>query len=114
MIGVFVDKTLLIDAKIPSVVVYCFQKQNKKVIGMEKHIPYEKVSRMEKRKIDQVPRQTWTKGKPSPVGRKTARIITERGRRIGRKTSGTASFLLSAVLLRAIINSSLFIGRYNR
>ena len=50
-----------------SVVVYWFQKP-KGGISMEKFIPYEKLSKKEKRKIDRARRQTW--GELNPVTRK--------------------------------------------
>ena len=46
-------------------VVYSFQKPNEQEISMEKFIPYEKLSKKEKRKIDQARRQTW--GELNPV-----------------------------------------------
>ena len=48
--------------------VYWFQKPNEEEISMEKFIPYEKLSKKEKRKIDQARRQTW--GELNPVTRK--------------------------------------------
>ena len=48
--------------------VYWFQKPNEEEISMEKFVPYEKLSKKEKRKIDQTKRQTW--GELNPVTRK--------------------------------------------
>ena len=47
---------------------YWFQKPNEEEISMEKFIPYEKLSKKEKRKLDQARRQTW--GDLNPVTRK--------------------------------------------
>ena len=47
---------------------YWFQKPNEEEIGMEKFIPYEKLSKKEKRKMDLAKRQTW--GDLNPVTRK--------------------------------------------
>ena len=52
---------------------------------MEKFIPYKKLSKKEKRKINQARRQTWGELNPLPGSPKTARSTTERGRRIGRR-----------------------------
>ena len=52
---------------------------------MEKFIPYEKLSKKEKRKIDQARRQTWGELNPLPGSLNTAKPTTERGRRIGRR-----------------------------
>ena len=49
--------------------VYWFQKPNEEEISMEKFIPYEKLSKKEKRKMDQAKRQTW--GELNPVTRKS-------------------------------------------
>ena len=51
-----------------AVVVYWFQKPNEEEISMEKFIPYEKLSKKEKRKMDLAKRQTW--GELNPVTRK--------------------------------------------
>ena len=48
--------------------VYWFQKPNEEEISMEKFIPYEKLSKKEKRKLDLAKRQTW--GELNPVTRK--------------------------------------------
>ena len=50
---------------------------------MEKFIPYEKLSKEEKRRIDEARRQTW--GELNPVTRnpKTVRLTTERNHRHG-------------------------------
>ena len=48
--------------------VYWFQKPNEEEISMEKFIPYEKLSKKEKRKMDLAKRQTW--GELNPVTRK--------------------------------------------
>ena len=50
------------------VVLYRFQKPNEEKISMERFIPYEKLSKKEKRKMDLVKRQTW--GELNPVTRK--------------------------------------------
>ena len=50
------------------VVLYWFQKPNEEEISMEKFIPYEKLSKKEKRKMDLAKRQTW--GELNPVTRK--------------------------------------------
>ena len=48
----------------------CYHKRRnqKEVRRMEKFIPYEKLSKKEKRKLDQAKRQTW--GELNPVTRK--------------------------------------------
>ena len=50
---------------------------------MEKFIPYEKLSKKEKRKMDLAKRQTW--GELNPVTRKpeNSKLTTERSRRTG-------------------------------
>ena len=50
------------------VMLYWFKKPNEEEISMEKFIPYEKLSKKEKRKMDLAKRQTW--GELNPVTRK--------------------------------------------
>ena len=51
-------------------VILCYHKRRnyKEAVDMEKFIPYEKLSKKEKRKLDQAKRQTW--GELNPVTRK--------------------------------------------
>ena len=62
---------------------------------MEKFIPYEKLSKKEKRKIDQARRQTW--GELNPVTRKPENSKAYSRKRTQEKEEGTsrpASFCL--------------------
>ena len=60
---------------------------------MEKFIPYEKLSKKEKRKIDQAKRQTWGELNPSPKSRSAARHTTEEEHKFGRKNFPTYALL---------------------
>jgi len=53
----------------PSVLCYDTHRNHKEVTSMEKFIPYGKLSKKEKRKMDLAKRQTW--GELNPVTRKS-------------------------------------------
>lgn len=52
---------------------------------MEKFIPYEKLSKKEQQKINKEKRGTWANSIPLPGSHRTARHITGRERRFGRR-----------------------------
>ena len=62
---------------------------------MAKFIPYEKLSKKEKRKMDLAKRQTW--GELNPVTRKpeNSRAYNRKGRRIGRRNFQTCVLLFT-------------------
>ena len=61
---------------------------------MEKFIPYEKLSKKEKRKLDRAKRKTW--GELNPVTRKSknSKAYDRKMRRIGRKSIPVLRILL--------------------
>ena len=61
---------------------------------MEKFIPYEKLSKKEKRKLDQAKRQTW--GELNPVTRKpqNSKAYNRRKAQSWKRDSGSVPFIL--------------------
>ena len=64
---------------------------------MEKFIPYEKLSKKEKRKLDQAKRQTW--GNLNPVTRKpeNSKAYNRKKRKIGRRDFPILRFCLISI-----------------
>lgn len=73
---------------------------------MEKFIPYEKLSKKEKRKIDQARRQTW--GELNPVTRKpeSSKAYNRRKAQSWKRDSSSVPFVLSIILIGPMLPSS--------
>ena len=73
---------------------------------MEKFIPYDKLSKKEKRKIDQARRQTW--GELNPVTRKpeSSKAYNRRKAQSWKRDSSSVPFALSIILIDPMLPSS--------
>lgn len=73
---------------------------------MDKFIPYEKLSKKEKRKIDQARRQTW--GNLSPVTRKpeSSKAYNRKKAQNWKRDSSSVPFVLSLILTGPMLPSS--------
>ena len=78
----------------PSILCYHKRRNYKEAVDMEKFIPYRKLSKKEKRKINQAKRQTW--GELNPVTRKpqSSKAYNRRKAQSWKRDSGSVPFAL--------------------